>query len=83
MELKEIIRQMHRLIEAKEKRKISQKEMADKLGIPHTTYLAYVQGRNEPTGMKALFEMLNNLDDDDIVEVVRMWKEDDINSGND
>ncbi len=74
---------MHRLIEAKEKRKISQKEMAEKLGIPHTTYFAYVQGRNEPTGMKAMFEMLNNLDDDDIVKVVRMWKEDSSNNDTD
>ncbi len=75
MEIEKIIRHAHTLIEAKEIRRISQKEMAEKLGISLPTYASYLQGKYEQIGMKTLLKMLNYLNDDEIVKVVRMWKQ--------
>ena len=76
MELKNIINRSHSLIEAKEMKKISQPVMAKKLGVSSRTYTEYTRGTNEPLAMKALLNMLNLLDDDDIIKTVRMWEED-------
>ena len=76
MELKNIINRTHSLIEAKEMKKISQSNMAKKIGVSSRTYTEYTRGTNEPLAMKALLNILNFLDDDEIVKVVRMWKQD-------
>jgi len=75
MKLKNIINRTHSLIEAKEMKKISQSSMAKKIGVSSRTYTEYTRGTNEPLAMKALLSMLNLLDDDEIVKVVRMWKD--------
>lgn len=75
MELKNIINRTHSLIEAKEMKKISQSNMAKKLGVSSRTYTEYTRGTNEPLAMKALLSMINLLDDDEIVKVVRMWED--------
>ena len=74
MELKNIINRTHSLIEAKELKKISQSNMAQRIGVSPRTYTEYTRGTNEPLAMKALLSMLNLLDDDEIVKVVRMWE---------
>jgi len=76
MELKNIINRTHSLIEAKEMKKISQSSMAKMIGVSSRTYTEYTRGTNEPLAMKALLGMLNLLDDDEIVKVVRMWEQD-------
>ncbi len=75
MELKNIINRTHSLIEAKKIKKISQSAMAKNIGVSSRTYTEYTRGTNEPLAMKALLNMLNLLDDDEIVKVVRMWKD--------
>lgn len=75
MELKELIRGAHHLIEAKEKKRITQEDMARRIGVGHRTYLEYQRGTNAPLAMKALLNLLNMLDDDEIVKVVREWDE--------
>ncbi len=75
MELKNIINRTHSLIEAKEMKKISQSNMAKKIGVSSRTYTEYTRGTNEPLAMKALLSLLNHLNDDEIVKVVRMWED--------
>lgn len=76
MELKELIRGAHHLIEAKEKRRITQEDMASRIGVGHRTYLEYQRGTNAPLAMKALLNLLSMLDDGEIVKVVREWTQD-------
>ncbi len=73
MELKELIRGAHSLVEAKEKKRITQEKMARRIGVGHRTYLEYQRGTNAPLGMRALMNLLNLLDDAEIVRVVRDW----------
>lgn len=61
-------------MEAKEIKTISQPNMAKRIGVSSRTYTEYSRGTNQPLGMKALLNMLNELDDDDIIKVVRLWK---------
>lgn len=75
MELKDIINKIHKLIEAKEIKTISQPNMAKRIGVSSRTYTEYSRGTNKPLGMKALLNMLNGLDDEDIVKIVRLWEE--------
>ena len=76
MELNILINKIHKLIEAKEIKTISQPNMAKKIGVQPRTYTEYSRGTNQPLAMKALLNMLNELDDEDIVKVVRLWKKD-------
>ncbi|KFN18742.1 helix-turn-helix domain-containing protein [Aeromonas bestiarum] len=75
MELKELISGAHHLIEAKEKKRITQVDMAQRIGVGHRTYLEYQRGTNAPLAMKALLNLLSLLDDGEVVKVVREWRE--------
>lgn len=80
LELKDLLAKTHNLIAAKEnKKRITQMEMAEMLGVGHRTYLEYLRGTNAPLAMKALLNMLNLLDDEDIVKVVRAWQAEESN----
>lgn len=76
MELKKLIRGAHHLVEAKDKKRITQEDMAQRIGVGHRTYLEYQRGTNAPLAMKALLNLLNMLDDNEIVKVVREWEQD-------
>ena len=78
MELKELIRGAHSLIEAREKRRITQEDMAKRVGVGYRTYLEYQRGTNAPLAMKALLNLLTILNDQEIVRVVREWEEKEI-----
>ncbi|GMB93885.1 hypothetical protein NHP200010_16230 [Helicobacter bizzozeronii] len=75
MELNDLINKIHKLIEAREIKAISQAQMAKRIGVQHMTYVAYSRGKNKPLGMKALLNILNELDDEDIIKIIREWKE--------
>lgn len=75
MELKELIRGAHSLIEAREKKRITQEGMAGRVGVGYRTYMEYERGTNAPLAMKALLNLLVLLDDQEIVRVVREWGE--------
>lgn len=70
-----MIRGAHSLVEAREKRRITQEEMAGRIGVGYRTYMEYQRGTNAPLAMKALLNLLATLDDQEIVRVVREWAE--------
>ena len=76
MELNKLINKIHKLIEVKEIKTISQLNMAKRIGVQPRTYTEYSRGTNQPLAMKALLNMLNELDDEDVVKVIRFWKKD-------
>ena len=63
------------MVEAREKRRITQEEMAGRIGVGYRTYMEYQRGVNAPLAMKALLNLLTILDDQEIVRVVREWGE--------
>ena len=75
MELKEFIRGVHHMIEAKEKNRITQEDMGGRIGVGHRTYMEYQRGTNTPLAMKAVLNLLGLLEDQEIVKVVREWNE--------
>ena len=75
MELKEFIRGAHSLIEARDKKRITQEDMAERIGVGYRTYMEYQRGTNAPLAMKALLNLLSLLEDQEIVRVVREWRE--------
>lgn len=75
MELKELIRGAHFLVEAREKKRITQEAMAQRVGVGYRTYMEYQRGTNAPLAMKALLNLLALLDDQEIVRVVREWSD--------
>jgi transcriptional regulator with XRE-family HTH domain len=78
MELNSVIKKIHRFIEANNGGdRIVHKDIAQKFGISKRTYSEYYRGQNQPIGMKALLRMLHSLEDEQILHVVKMWKEED------
>lgn len=73
MELKELIRGAHSLVEAREKKRITQEDMAHRVGVGYRTYMEYERGTNAPLAMKAMLNLLVLLDDQEILRVVREW----------
>lgn len=68
------IRRIHHLLEAAEGRRITQEEMARRLGVSSRTYVEYLRGTHAPLGMRALLDMLALLGNDELVRVVGEWK---------
>ena len=79
MKTDKIFFRLHKTIEAKELKDITQSEMAEKIGVSHSAYRDYRSGINQPLALKALLEMLNLVDDDEIIKIVRMWKDNEEN----
>lgn len=74
----ELIRGAHSLVEAREKKRITQEDMAARVGVGYRTYLEYQRGTNAPLAMKALLNLLALLDDQEIVRVVREWNDSEV-----
>lgn len=72
--LRELLRRIHHVIEAAERRRISRAEMAGRLEISARTYLEYLRGTHAPLGMRAVLDMLAMLNDGDLVAVVSEWR---------
>lgn len=72
MESKDLFNILHNAVEAQYYgKKISQKEMAEKLGISMRTYQDWRLGNSQPQAALAIFRMLGELDEDDIVRVIK------------
>ena len=72
MESKDLFNLLHNAVEAQNfGKKISQKEMAKKLGISMRTYQDWKLGRTNPQAALVIFKMLAELDEEDIVRVVK------------
>ncbi len=63
---------LHNAVEAQNfGKKISQKEMALTLGLSMRTYQDWKLGNAKPQASVAVMQLLNMLDDEDIIRVVR------------
>lgn len=72
MEISDIFNILHNAVESQQNgKKISQKEMAQRLGVSMRTYQDWKIGNSKPQVAMSIFEMLGVLDDDDIIRVVR------------
>jgi len=69
----ELLREIHHRVEVKERTRITQGAMADRLRISARTYIEYLRGTNSPLSMRAMLDLLSQLTDDEIVIVVREW----------
>ncbi|GAA7292613.1 helix-turn-helix transcriptional regulator [Helicobacter pylori] len=74
MKLSQILKKIHALIESKEMQNISQQEMANRLGVSLRTYTEWLRDVNQPLAMRAILDMFSQLNDDDIVKIVRTWQ---------
>jgi len=71
----ELLRELHHRIEAKERGRISQALMADRLGVSARTYLEYLRGTNSPLGMRVMLDLLSMLDDQSAIDVIQNWRD--------
>ncbi|MGL2725829.1 XRE family transcriptional regulator [Helicobacter pylori] len=53
---------------------MSQQEMANRLGVSLRTYTEWLRDVNQPLAMRAILDMFSQLNDDDIVKIVRVWQ---------
>jgi putative transcriptional regulator len=77
-----LLREIHHRIEAKERSRISQSAMAERLGISSRTYLEYLRGTNSPIGMKAVLDLLCMLDDQELNQIIQHWRTNTISGTN-
>ena len=72
MKTKDIFNLLHNAVESKFLgKKISQREMASRLNVSMRTYQDWKLGNSQPQSAIAIFKMLTELDDDDVLHVVK------------
>ncbi len=77
-----VLREAHHRIEAAESGRISQAEMAARLGVSQRAYVDYLHGRC-PAGARVAFDILAMLGDEEVVALLRRWREGNIGNGED
>ncbi len=72
MESHDLFNILHNAVEAQYfGKKISQKQMAEKLGVSMRTYQDWRLGNSKPQAVPAIFKMLAELDEDDLIHLVK------------
>jgi len=72
MKTNDIFNLLHNAVESKFMgKKISQREMADKLGVSMRTYQDWRLGNSNPQAAVAIFKMLGELDADDTLRLIK------------
>ncbi len=72
MKTKDIFNLLHNAIESKFfGKKISQREMAQKLGISMRTYQDWRLGNSNPQAAVAIFKMLSELEDEEVLRITK------------
>ena len=72
MEISDIFNILHNAVESQQNgKKISQKEMADRLKVSMRTYQDWKIGNSKPQVAAAVIQMLGTLEDEDIIRVIR------------
>lgn len=72
MKTNDIFNLLHNAVESKYLgKKISQREMADKLGVSMRTYQDWRLGNSMPQAALAIFKMLGELDEDDAIRLIK------------
>ncbi len=75
MKTNDIFNLLHNAVESKYMgKKISQREMAERLGVSMRTYQDWRLGNSQPQATTAIFKMLSELDDDEVLRVVKRIK---------
>ncbi len=76
MTTSDIFNLIHNSVEANQLgKRISHKEMAKRLNISMRTYQEWRLGNSSPIAVKAVFDMLNFLDDEDILRIIKRIKQ--------
>ena len=72
MKTNDIFNLLHNAVESKFLgKKISQREMADRLGVSMRTYQDWKLGNTQPQAAQAIFRMLGELDDMDAIRLIK------------
>lgn len=72
MKTNDIFNLLHNAVESKFfGKKISQREMADKLGVSMRTYQDWKLGNSQPQAAQAIFKMLGELEEGDALRLIR------------
>lgn len=72
MKTKDIFNMLHNAVESKFLgKKISQRQMAERLDVSMRTYQDWKLGNSQPQAAVAIFKMLIELDDEDILHVIK------------
>lgn len=69
--LSKIYRKIHRMIEDNIDKKISHREMSEKLNCSIDTYGGHIRGTNEPISVKHFIQLINMLDDEDQIVLLK------------
>lgn len=74
-EISDIFNILHNAVESKNLgKKISQSQMADKLGVPMRTYQDWKLGITKPQAALAVCKMLCQLDEDEVLYTLKKLK---------
>ncbi|MDD3344808.1 MAG: helix-turn-helix transcriptional regulator [Sulfurospirillaceae bacterium] len=72
MKTNDIFNLLHNAVESKFfGKKISQREMADRLGVSMRTYQDWKLGNSQPQAAIAIFKMLGELEDGDALRIIK------------
>ena len=72
MKTNDIFNLLHNAVESKFfGKKISQREMADKLGVSMRTYQDWKLGNSQPQAATAIFKMLGELEEGDALRLIQ------------
>lgn len=75
-----LLREAHHRVEAAESARISQAEMASRLGVSQRAYVDYLRGKG-PSGTRVAFDILAMLNDDEAIAILRRWREGNTRNG--
>lgn len=74
VKIADIVQRAHHLLEAREYRRITISEMAERIGVSSRAFTEYQRGTNEPLAMKAILNLLGSLEDEELIKIVRDWR---------
>lgn len=72
--LKWALRQIHLRAQVQAGRTLTHDDLADLAGVGKRSVGDWMRGVSAPSGMSAVFELLSQLGDDDVINVVRGWR---------
>ncbi len=75
MSLEKLFFSIHNNIESKEGKKVSRKEISERIHCSKGTYDKYLNGNLNPKAVNNIICLLSMMNDDDILKTVKEWKE--------
>jgi len=74
MELKDVYKQCHRIIETQDKQDYGNAEIAKRIGVTKQTYEKYKRGEITPLSVNAVLNLLSCMNDEHIIQIIRDWE---------